>query len=295
MRTAPDANRLDSIQPSGLDTVLLRIVGWGTAAALALGVAVFAAQSPTGTERIQVALSGGAVVPQTPFAANNRTDPSVVALQAKLERLSSDRDRLEARLATLEHGLDDVTGSIRSQSEQRSTSVQTARAVNPPIIEPPLIPPMETLTLTPKAPPQKAEEALVPAAPETAAVTVAPEPPKTKTVSEPAAEVHPAPAHVASLPPPAKRSAEFGIELGNASDMAALHSRWLLVKANHGPLLAGLSPVALKDKRQGGKGLRLIAGPIKSMAAARELCAKFAVQNGYCFPRQVDAADVVQR
>ena len=193
MRTAPDANRLDSIQPSGLDTVLLRIVGWGTAAALALGVAVFAAQSPTGTERIQVALSGGAVVPQTPFAANNRTDPSVVALQAKLERLSSDRDRLEARLATLEHGLDDVTGSIRSQSEQRSTSVQTARAVNPPIIEPPLIPPMETLTLTPKAPPQKAEEALVPAAPETAAVTVAPEPPKTKTVSEPAAEVHPAP------------------------------------------------------------------------------------------------------
>ena len=77
--------------------------------------------------------------------------------------------------------------------------------------------------------------------------------------------------------------------------MAALHSRWLLVKANHGPLLVGLSPVALKDKRQGGKGLRLIAGPIKSMAAARELCAKFAVQNGYCFPRQVDAADVVQR
>ena len=81
-----------------------------------------------------------------PSLRTTESDPSVVALQAKLERLSSDRDPLEARLATLEHGLDDVTGSIRSQSEQRSTSVQTARAVNPPIIEPPLIPPMETLT-----------------------------------------------------------------------------------------------------------------------------------------------------
>jgi hypothetical protein len=51
----------------------------------------------------------------------------------------------------------------------------------------------------------------------------------------------------------------------------------------------------VKDKRPGSTSLRLIAGPLKSMAAARELCAKLAVQNGYCFPRQVDAAEIVQR
>jgi hypothetical protein len=289
MRTAPNAKDRDSVQPSVVDTVLLRIVGWGTAAALAMGAAVFTAQSPSGTERVQVAL--GAVLPQTAVAASNQPDPSVLALQAKLDRLTVDRDRLEARLASLEHGLDDITGSIRSQSEQRTPPL---RAANPPIIEPPLIPRMETLTLTPKAPPQKAEEAPAAAAPETAP-TATPEIAKTEPVSEPRAEAHPAPARLASLPPPAKVGAEFGIELGNASDMAALQSRWLTIKANYGPLLVGLSPVAMKDKRQGSKGLRLIAGPVKSMAAARELCAKFAVQNGYCFPRQVDGADVVQR
>jgi hypothetical protein len=32
-----------------------------------------------------------------------------------------------------------------------------------------------------------------------------------------------------------------------------------------------------------------------SMAAARELCAKFVAANGYCRPTRVNATDVVQR
>src|SRR5690349_19570286 len=116
MQTAPDAHRRVNLQPSGVDTVLLRTVGWGTAAALALGVAVFVAQTPSGAQRIDVALAG-AVPVQTQVAAVTQPDPAVAALQGKLERLAADRDRLEARLATLEHGLDDITGSIRNQSE----------------------------------------------------------------------------------------------------------------------------------------------------------------------------------
>jgi pyruvate/2-oxoglutarate dehydrogenase complex dihydrolipoamide acyltransferase (E2) component len=295
MPTAPDALRRDNLQSGGFNTILLRTVGWGTAAALALGVAVFTAQTQSGTERIQLALTG-APAAQIAAVAVKQSDPAVAVLQAKLERLTIDRDRLEARLASLEHGLDDITGSIRSQSEARSSALQVGRT-NPPIIEPPLIPALETLPLTPKAVPPKAEEPAAPtaAAPATAAASGTTEPPKAEAFSEPQSEVTTAPARVAALPAPAKRAAEFGIELGNAADMAALQSRWVGIKANYGPLLAGLSPVAVKEKRAGHTGLRLIAGPVKSMAAARELCAKFALQNGYCFPRQVDPAEIVQR
>jgi len=288
MQTAPDAHGRVDVQPSVFDTLLLRTVGWGTAAALAMGIAVFTAQTPSGAQRIEVALAGAAEPAQTQVAAVNQPDPALAALQAKLDRLTVDRDRLEMRLATVEHGIDDITGSIRNQP-------QTVRPSNPPIIEPPLIPPLETLSLTPKAVPQKAEEPPTPAAPETAATAPEPEPTKTEAASQPQTETQPAPARLAALPATGKHTAEFGIELGTAPGMAALQSRWLTAKANFGPLLVGLSPVAVKDKRAGSTSLRLIAGPVKSMAAARELCAKFAIQNGYCFPRQVDAAEIVQR
>src|SRR4051812_35825023 len=90
MQTAPDANGRVSVQPSGFDTLLLRTFGWGIAAALALGVAVWTAQTPSGSERIQVALAG-AVAPQTAVAAVNQPDPALAALQAKLDRLAGER------------------------------------------------------------------------------------------------------------------------------------------------------------------------------------------------------------
>jgi hypothetical protein len=292
MQTSPDADR-ENVQQGKLDSILLRIVAWGAAAALAMAVAVFTAQTQAGTERIQVALSGELEPPPAVIAATQPPDPQIAILQAKLERLSADRERLENRLASLEQGLDDVTGSIRSQSEKREATPQIAKS--PPIIEPPLIPRLETLTLTPKASAPKPEAAAPRAEPEIANTQVAAEPKPSEAAPQAETEVTVPPTRVAGLPPAAKRAAEFGIELGNAPDMGALQNRWLGIKANYGPLLTGLSPVAVKDKRPGSTSLRLIAGPVKSMAAARELCAKFAVQNGYCFPRQVDPAEIVQR
>ena len=93
------------------------------------------------------------------------------------------------------------------------------------------------------------------------------------------------PAPRAPVPP-----VEYGVEV---ADMNALRTRWLSVKGNFGPLLAGLGPVAYK--RSGSTQLRLMAGPLKSMTAAREVCAKFVAANGYCWPTRVNATDVVQR
>ncbi len=192
-----------------------------------------------------------------------------------------------------------MTGSIRNQTEKRETPPQIARIAPtptaPPIIEPPAIPPMETLSLTPKpAPPSAAEE---PAAMQGSEAAAAPsrETSQATPASETENQAPLSPTRLAALPARPQRGAEYGIELGSASDLNTLQSRWVSIKANFGPLLVGLSPVAVKDKRPGSKALRLMAGPVKSIGAARELCAKFAAQNGYCFPRQVDAADIVQR
>jgi len=96
------------------------------------------------------------------------------------------------------------------------------------------------------------------------------------------------PAPRAPVPP-----VEYGVEVGTTPDMNALRTRWLSVKANFCPLLAGWGPVAYK--RSGSTQLRLMAGPLKSMTAAREVCAKFVAANGYCWPTRVNATDVVQR
>ncbi len=116
-------------------------------------------------------------------------------------------------------------------------------------------------------------------------------------MTAPAAPAQAAP-EAAPLPharPAAHPPAEYGVELGTPPDLDALRTRWLSVKANFGPMLVGLSPVAVKDKRPGSTQVRLMAGPLKSMAATRELCAKFVAANGYCRPTKVDATDIVQR
>jgi hypothetical protein len=265
-----------SVDSSGSDSVFLRTGAWGMAAVLALGTFIYAAQTDTGAARMQVALSEAlgadapAVIARTPTAPPAaQTGPALAALEAKLERLSADRARLETRLATLEHGLDDVTGSIRREKAE-------PKPAPAPFIEPPVIPPISTLPPATTVAAIPAESAAEPVPPADAAPRDMPIP-QVRPAARPASHV------------------EYGVELGTAADMDALRARWTGVKANFGPLLVGLSPVAVKDKRPGSTQLRLMAGPLKSMAAARELCAKFVAANGYCWPTRVDTADVVQR
>jgi hypothetical protein len=66
-----------------------------------------------------------------------------------------------------------------------------------------------------------------------------------------------------------------------------------MVKANFGPLLVGLTPLAMRDSKHGG--VRLVAGPLSSLAAARDLCGRFTRLNGDCAPVRVDPAAIVQR
>src|SRR6478735_2708496 len=93
-------------RPPSSDSILLRSVGWGTAGAVALGAFAFTAQSDGGGTRLQLALAGAAanspltVAAVMPAPEPPTVEPALTALQEKLNRLDSERVRIDARLTT---------------------------------------------------------------------------------------------------------------------------------------------------------------------------------------------------
>ena len=292
------------------DRILLRTAGWGLGAAFALGTLVIVAQSSAGGERIKVAmaeLNGATPQPvQLAASAGPKTDPLVKSLETRIAQLTDDRDRLAARVASLESNFADMTGSIRRQADAApaptviagAAADATARAasamvvaVAPPMINPLATPPAGVSSILPDTQASLTEgfesrpvEAAPPAA--------VPLPPERQAALAPAPDVKPRPV---APPAPARARAEFGVELATAPTMESLRERWVSAKANFGPMLIGLSPVAVRDRHPGSTAVRLVAGPLPSLTAARELCARFARVNGDCWPARIDPVDVVQR
>ena len=258
---------------------LWRLTGWGVAAALALGVLAFTTQTYTGSQRLKLAFTP-AEMPVRPVAVVKVPPPpptneaEMARLQAEVNVLAADRDRLTTRIASLERNLNDLTGSI-----QRLT--------------------------TPPAPATAAEPAPKPTPPQTVAAPAAPPagapreqseakaseppvsgPPQEVSAPSPAAPPEAAPAvplppvRVAALPP----KPEFGIALADASSVDLLHMQWAAVKANFGPLIGDLKPHALQERRGGATHYRLIIGPLPTYTAAAKLCARLITARAICHP-----------
>ena len=310
-RTATSSERLAS-----RNGALLRTAAWGICASFAAAVLVFVAQTPAGGERIKQAMAGT----DEAVAVPAESDPMVRALEARVAALTADRDRLVKRVAALETGVSDLTGSVRRQAAAAPSStpampapiaavkepVPMIVAVAPPLINPLATPAAGVASLLPEPAPAAAPvaepppeiptptkappEAMVPesAAPEAAAADDAP------TGSIPAQAERKA-SDAARTAGPARARQEYGVELATEANMEGLRKRWAGVKANHGPLLVGLSPVAVRDQHPGSTNVRLVAGPLPSLAAARQLCARFAAVNGNCWPARINPSDVVQR
>lgn len=292
------------------ERLLLRTAGWGLGAAFALGTVVIVAQSAAGGARIKVAmaaLTGETAAPARLAAATApQADVMVTSLEARIAQLTADRDRLAARLASLESNFADMTGSIRSQASAvptaavvqsaaieattRATGAPMIGAVAPPIINPLATPPAGVSSILPDTEvPPTADLSAAPAAAPPAPV---PLPPERHAELTPAEDPKPV-----ARPPaaPARARAEFGIELATAPTMESLRERWASAKANFGPMLVGLSPVAVRDRHPGSTAVRLVAGPLPNLTAARELCARFTRVSGDCWPARINPADVVQR
>ena len=297
----PERTAAEPAEKRPRDRILLRTGAWGVCAALAVATLLVAAQGPAASKRIERALSGvGDMPPPRPIVADARQehDRSIKALQAKIDDLTRDRDRLAGRIASLERNLEDMTGSIaRSESTRRERAPKSAPVVAAAIAPEPPGP------AAPSVPPRlpKGPIVLDPlATPPAGVASILPEPtPPQETRSRP--ETAP-PEHLAELTPSAeapKRPVphahpEFGIELATAPNLEGLRHNWVSAKANFGPLLVGLSPVAVRDRHPGSNAVRLVAGPLPSIIAARKLCARFAAMNGNCWPARIDPADVVR-
>jgi hypothetical protein len=101
---------------------------------------------------------------------------------------------------------------------------------------------------------------------------------------EPKAEVKPEP-----------QKTEYGVELGGGLTMDLLRLRWIAVKANYGPLLNGLHPVAEADRRPRHAPYRLVLGPLPTVTAAAHLCARFAAMRVTCHPTKFGGENLAQR
>jgi len=264
---------------------LERLALWASAAAAALFVAVVAGRSDIGAQRIAGFLplahppSSRATHPNGAAAAPLDTEAVTQQLVQAVRGLSEDRDRLTARLAAIEHNLDDVTGSLARQIEAARTPpwpdnappAPATRAVIASIVTPALTPPVG-LALPP---------ALAPAAP-----------PASPAPASPAAVVANAEATSAAAPP-----AEYGVDLGGAHSVEVLHARWAAFRSARPKLFEGLKPlVSRKDTARSKRPeWRLLVGPFPDVDAAAGLCASLAVVWPICTPATYQGQNLAER
>jgi hypothetical protein len=302
IKSAPPEPDLPKIRKPIRTRPLWRLFGWGSAATIALAAVALTSQTEAGGKRLQLALTFANV----PERATAQIPPRAVETEAETKRLAAqvrdlaaDRERLTARIALLERNLADMTGSIKQQSEQLAAT-RAANTPPPAPSAPATTPAIVTVlpALTPLARPAIGEIAASWAAtampPETAAPATPPQ------AEEPATEAIPPPVHVTAAPanepvaaPPPKP--DYGIDLGAATSLEALRVHWGALKANYGPLLVGLHPVATQHtKTPTGVTYRLVAGPLPSAAEAARLCARFPVTRTGCRPAKFSGVQLAE-
>jgi hypothetical protein len=243
---------------------LWRLALWGLSAAGALMLVVYAGTSESGRDRVHLAfaeiheiLIPSGVKPIRPLDAREGR-----RLAETVRLLAADRERLLARVATLEQSIDGITGSI--------ARVEKAAKAQPDAVPAP-------------------DEALPSPSP--------PEDDITSSVNPPAGVAN----QVLPMPPQPPGSnaskTEFGLDLGSASSVEALRTAWTAALRRHGTLLEGLRPlVQMRERpRPSGIELRLIAGPVANAATAARLCATMTAAGAICAPAVFDGQRLAGR
>ena len=263
---------------------LLWVCGWGGAAAVALAVLAVTSQTESASERLRrifASTEPAAVAQMPPRIARLESDMQLIA--AQVHALTVERDRLVGRIGLLESSIDDMTGTIKRQAAATAAALA---AKTPPT---PSAPPT-TLTIAPNPQSMGVTNASTP----TPSITVAPKPdtPSTEKIPLP-------PTRLAAAPPneqeqQAASQSEFGLDLGGATTVDGVRQRWITVKANFGPLLSGMFPLAAREHRPGSTGYRLVVGPLPNSAAASGLCVHFSAARTACRAAKFDGEQIAQ-
>jgi len=194
-------------------------------------------------------------------------------LTAQVRALNADRDRLAGRIALLQSSVDDMTGAIKRQAAATAAVLATRAAAPASQPQPSTAPPGATATPAAAVPEAKLDPAItssVPLPPERAAA-----------------------AQASAGPEPSTN--EFGLDLGGALTLDGVQQRWTTVKANFGPLLINLHPLAAPERRQSKTGYRLVVGPLPNSPAATGLCAHFNAAHTPCRAVKFEGEQIAQR
>jgi hypothetical protein len=237
---------------------------WGSAALAAVAMAFAAASTDAGSQRLLQA-TGLAPEPSSLRIAQRQMsfeiDADVKRISEAVRLLAADRDRLQARLGTLEHLVEDATGAISvgagiGRPSEPSTAVTspTAMAYASSSIDTRPAPPPSLGSRAPLASIGELPRLGAPIATNRDGATASDEAGPIGSIAT---------------------KTEFGVDLGSAPSMAGLRGLWQSLKEAHEPLFEGLRPVmALREgTRPGTIELRLVAGPLANAAAAARLCA----------------------
>jgi hypothetical protein len=263
---------------------IVRLTSWATAAAVALGVAVLASLTLAGSQRIGSAiagLAGGAVRPPAQLAARQADiENDRRSLNEALRLLASDRDRLMARVASIERNLDDITGSIKSQMAARPMPEINS------LQDPANFDALPAITARSSSAKRAALPDWLANVPEpwpspSSAMVFAPGPP-----SPPASAVR-----VGALPEAQPMATtvsrtEFGVDIGSGSDLDEVRMLWNAAKARHGRVFGNLRPIVVRrEDRAGFPDYRLVIGPLSNASAAAKLCAALGAADTMCSTR----------
>lgn len=275
------------------NSVMWRLSLWGGAATVAVAATLLVLNADLGLERIVQALSQPAPAQQVALEDTllkrveaQRTEENR-RLETRLRELAADRDKLSARLATLEQNFSDLTGSVKRDMAALATPkpVTPAPVLAAPPAATPVVPKTEAkVEPKPEAKPEAAPAPEAPAPAAEASKAADAQPPQVVTVPMPPTRV----ATATQAVPEEARKPELGVDLGGARSMEILQARWVAVKANFGPVIEGLRPLAGYDDRPGIIPYRLIVGPLPNGAAAAQICSRLHASKVPC--RAVDYA-----
>jgi hypothetical protein len=297
---------------------LLRLTVWGCGAIIAVGATVLAGRTDVGTARARVALATFRTAPldivkhPNDMLASRPTGPdeSEQRLAQQVRSLTADRDRLADRVASLEHNLNDLTGSISRAPAPAANGAAPNAAPNAAAPAPPrddktdAVPPAAAAAAEPPAPPinfsnSNNDQARVAAAAPQPGVgqpvdVPLPRPGPLATVQSYVYSTSPPAAPATRLAstnadtqaPPQAGDKTFAIDLGTATNVNSLRAHWGSVKSAHGALLEGLQPLVSvrQSSRPGFTEFHLVAGPVGDADGAARLCAALTAVRVVCRP-----------
>jgi hypothetical protein len=252
---------------------LLRLGLWGASASAALALTVLTAYSTTGSQRLQPAKSQSngerpsGSSPAQPAGRAAEIAGETQRLSEAVRAMTSDRDRLLTRIATLERGLEDITGAIKRPSADSSSEGSSTIAAAPP-----------PATAQPRA---------------TGPDTIAPGSPYDPGAATPQAAAPSSANWMADAPAadpvvepePVRSSPEFGVDIGGATSFEGLRVLWNSTRRANSALFEGLNPlVIVRESKTHAADLRLIAGPLPDKAAAARMCVTLSAARRNCQP-----------